>query len=324
MSNSALYNIGVTTDVYFNPTLRRPFITEIWYPIDENAKTFEIFGVWEKTVEARDAPIRSGGKKWPLIIFSHGHASSRLDTSWLLEKLAAQGYIVAAFDHFGNTWYYNRPLSSVCRWERVQDTSFFLDQILQDPKWSAHIDPERIGFAGFSIGGLVGVWLAGGQAQLFVRPKQIDYSFLQASDGRDEEIIATADFSHASKSYRDDRFKAAFLMAPAYGFEFDEAGLADINIPIYIVAGEGDQIVTIDEIKNRFAKWIPHCELKILPGKVNHFAFLNVPSQIGKKLLPPRITFDHPTVDRTKIHEEITGLAIDFFDRHLKKENYAR
>src|SRR5262245_9155053 len=49
----------------------------------------------------RDAPLVGG--PYPLLIYSHGGYGSRLNSNGLCSYLAAQGYMVAAPDHPGNT-----------------------------------------------------------------------------------------------------------------------------------------------------------------------------------------------------------------------------
>ena len=54
--------------------------------------------------ESRDAPLSNKKKQYPLIMMSHGSGGDRYNMSWLAEVLTANGYIVCAMDHYGNTW----------------------------------------------------------------------------------------------------------------------------------------------------------------------------------------------------------------------------
>ena len=98
---------------------------------------------------------------------------------------------------------------------------------------------------------------------------------------------------------------------------FDQKGLESIGIPVEIVAGESDEKAPINANAKFFAQNIKGAKLDILPGKVNHFVFLNLPTELGKKILPPYITQDDPSVDRAKLHDEVGRMAIKFFDSNL-------
>ena len=73
------------------------------------------------------------------------------------------------------------------------------------------------------------------------------------------------DFSEAGKSYRDERVKAVFAMAPAVGPGFEPSALASVNIPIYIIASRDDEILNPDHHASHYAEHIPNAELNLLP-----------------------------------------------------------
>ena len=96
------------------PLYDRPLTVEIWYPAtltsgQEERTAYEMilpgppppqpvkkFLVPGKAL--RDA-VPVGGKKFPLVIVSHGYPGSRFFLSYLTENLASKGYVVAAIDH---------------------------------------------------------------------------------------------------------------------------------------------------------------------------------------------------------------------------------
>lgn len=82
---------------------------------------------------------------------------------WLGTALASHGYIVAAVNHPGNNGvepYTVRGFSTW--WERARDLNVVIDNLLTDPTLGSHIDNERIGAAGFSLGGYAMIEIAGG------------------------------------------------------------------------------------------------------------------------------------------------------------------
>lgn len=318
-------NIGVKTLVFFDKSRERPIITEVYYPPERDGPclvpTSSNFKVLK---EKRNAPVPRGEAKLPLILLSHGNLGDRYSHAWLQEILAANGYIVAIPDHFGNTSYMQRAEDSLKQWERPKDISFLIDQLLEDPLLKQHIDPQRIGFIGYSPGGLTGVWLAGGVSKNYPIPSSPSAAPVEGDEGAAEAIIKSIDFSKAKKSYQDKRIKAEFLMAPTYGFAFPPEGLSSIDIPIMIVAGEGDPIAPLKENAEFYAENIKSAALKVIPGKAGHYIFLNSSEQKEQNRLPSHLATDDPSIDRSKIHEEVAGMALKFFDKYLKGQHENR
>lgn len=309
---------GITTFHYHDAARNRPVVTEVWYPVDSDAPAKASPGFWLRCDEARDAPLSNKQKKYPLVVMSHGQSCDRFTVAWLAEVLTANGYIVAAMDHYGNTWNNKIPELYASPWERPKDISFALDQLLMTSPFKDRIDEKRIGFAGYSLGGGTGLWIAGAQAY------KIDADHLRTNCERDlagvvsPEMIATFDFSPVCGSYQDSRFSAIMVMAPALGWLFDEGSLKKITLPVYIVAPEKDQIVPTEKNALIFAKMITRSSLKIIQGEADHFVFLNRASAVGRRFLEAKYCEDPATINRQKIHEEISKNAVEFFDRSLK------
>ena len=315
---------GITTVRYFDKARSRPVITEIWYPVQETSQAQPVAGLWLRCPEARDAPLKIGKQKYPLIVMSHGNGGDRFNASWIAEILAANGFIVAAMDHHGNTWNNKIAEFFIKIWERPLDVSFVIDQILSDPVFGPHVDAQKIGFVGYSLGGQTGVWLAGGKLG------QLDKSVLkevpadQIPNTVTSEMLEMIDFSPARESYKDSRLSAFFLMAPALGFLFDANSLESIQTPIYIVAPEGDQIVPIETSPKLLAKTVQRAIYNLIPGSANHYVFLNEVTKGGKMILDKALAFDPPNVDRKKVHEEIGSAAVLFFKDHLNYYGYKK
>lgn len=285
--------------------------------MDENISAEQPSGIWIRCPEARDAPICALGK-FPLIVMSHGNCGDRMNSAWLAEVLAANGYIVAAMDHYGNTWNNQIDEHFLKLWERPKDVSFVIDQLLQDSNFGCYIDKGKIGFAGFSLGGHTGVWLAGGKVNGF------DQSFLsgipagQLPDTITPEFVETIDFSPVKESYKDKRLSAFFLMAPALIYFFDPDSFQAIQDPVYIIAPEGDDLIPYEKNAKLLSSQIQHSSFQLIPGPVNHYIFLNELTKTGKYVLKHPSTRDPPSVDRKKIHADVALSAVQFFDSHLK------
>jgi len=309
---------GITTVRYHDQGRDRPLVTEVWYPVDENLPACRVEGMWVRCDEARDAPIKSGKEKYPLVIMSHGNWGDRLNNAWIAETLAANGYIVASMDHYGNTWNNKIAECFVKIWDRPQDVTFVIDQLLKDEKFGHHINSERIGVVGYSLGGHTAIWVAGGEVTGFDKP---DISTLPADQIPtivNQEMINSIDFTPAKESYRDPRVSAVFVMAPALGYLFDLTSLQNISVPVYIVVADVDKTVPHESSANILVSKIKQAVITFIPGQASHYVFLNEVSKGGKLLLDKKVALDPPTVDRAKIHEEIGSAAVNFFNEHLK------
>jgi predicted dienelactone hydrolase len=309
---------GITTICYFDQMRDRPLITEVWYPVEESTVAQPVAGVWLRCPEARDAPVKSSSRKYPLIMMSHGNGSDRMNCSWIAEILAANGFIVAAMDHHGNTWNNKIAECFVKIWERPIDVSFVIDQVLKDPRFGPHINAEKIGFVGYSLGGQTGVWMAGGKLDRFDKPVLNEIPADQIPNIVTQEVIDSIDFSPSKESYRDTRVSAFFLMAPALGDLFDVPSLESIEVPVYIVAPESDHIVPFETNAKFFATKMTKSIFTLIPGAANHYIFLNEVTKGGKMLLDKKLAFDPPSVDRKKVHHEVGLEAVQFFKSYLK------
>jgi len=313
----------------------RPLETTLWYPaaatghafVPENAP-FELDPV------ELDAPVATNTARYPLILISHGTGGCAAALLWMGHYLAAHGYIVAAVNHHGNTCGEPKgdPRGFMLWWERPQDLTAVLDQLLRDPRFGPLIDQRRIGALGFSLGGYSVITLAGGRIdrplfQRFCASPARDFTCgpqpefpeapalfrtMETSDPVVQEAIR-----HSGDSYRDPRIRAVFAMAPVFASGFERKDLADIRVPVEVLVGAGDTIAPPKTNAERYAALIKGAQLTEIPGQAGHYDFVPVCNDIGRKMLPERLCQDAPTVDRRQIHARAQSLALRFFDRTL-------
>jgi predicted dienelactone hydrolase len=320
--------IGLTT-LYFTDTTRnfenKPRIINvlIWYPVSSTIQTKIIsHPIWKIKDVAENAPILSNNKKLPLVLFSHGYGGDAFSNSWFPEYLASYGYIVASIEHYGNT-YNNKILEISARpWNRPEDISFVLDQLLTHSIFKNYIDKNRIGAAGFSQGGMTSLWVGGAIAYITEQALQKHVNTI-IDDPEWKNInknFTQEDIHKANQLYRDTRIKAIFAMSPGIdkdNWMFSDSGLLkDIDIPVHIIAGEADDTIPITENAQFFADHISQSTLTILPGKVTHWTFMNEGTEQGKKIVP-YITTDDSSINRATIHEHVGAIALMFFNKYL-------
>jgi len=307
----------------WDETAPRPLVTSIWYPAADGTKMTEI-GIPPKRpvfiggYAARQADFKTHGKKRPLIIISHGTGGAAMQTMWLGRELAAQGYIVAAIDHHGNTAAEEAfdPRGFRMPWERANDVTAVLDILLSDPEWSERIDPDKIGAAGFSLGGYTVTALAGGRLD-FDRFAEFCGSDLKDAtcDEQSEYPDAGNKFDALVKAnpnlalrlndhrndFRDERIKAVMVLAPAIVQAFSEQSLSEIDIPFLIVAGTLDETAPAKTNAQHLAIYIPKAKSQLIAR--------------GLKYVP--ICKSSSPLERVQVHETTHDLAIDFFNQSL-------
>jgi predicted dienelactone hydrolase len=289
--------------------------------------------MFEAPPAAANAELAKRPAKFPLILLSHGTGGTAQSMAWLATALAARGFIVAGVNHPGNTALEPYTVQGFALWWlRARDISVVTDAMLADATFGAHIDPARIGAIGFSLGGYTMIELAGGITSLaqFVAycraapdaatckapPEFPDLLAKSEALAREDPAYAAA-LGESGRSYREPRIRAVVAIAPALGPTFTPESLAAITIPMAIIAGESDSILPIDANARQVAAKIPHAELTILPGRVDHYVFVNVCTPAGRSIMAP-ICVDAPEIDRAAIHRTTAALAIRFFEDRLR------
>jgi predicted dienelactone hydrolase len=322
----AQIKIGEQTFNYNDTTRKRPLKTEIWYPTTDNkaATLKEGFPfIVEPTIRNGKLPER----KHPLIMISHGTGGGRLTLEWLADTLVKQGFIVAAVDHWGNTFDNKIAIDFVTPWQRAQDISFVLTQLLKDTSLNKVIDVKRIGAAGFSIGGYTVMALAGAKLNLAALEK-----FTTSAEGKGEidvpefpGLASIIDKEQVEASFakspplRDERIKAVFSICPAIGLAGhpNKSQFKEVDIPVYIVGAESDRMTPIKTNALHYHKMLPKSKLYIVPGKTGHYVFLNEANADLKKTGAETFN-DDPSVDRKAVHQQVGGMAAQFFMQTLK------
>lgn len=324
--SNALFQVGRRTFTYQDASRKRPLKTEVWYPTSDQVSSSDSRGDYPFKVlpTVRDGKVVS--KSFPLLLVSHGTGAGRMTLEWLASALAQHGYIVAAVDHWGNTYDNKIPENFLKTWDRPLDVSFVLSALLKEDALKKEIDRNRIGALGFSLGGYTVLSLAGGE---------MDYAALSAfshtSQGIKEmtvpELPQLADLANDPNidtlftnipTLQDARIKAIFAMAPAVGQGFpSRKQLEKIRIPVFLVGAQSDSIAPVKTNALHYHRLIPQSTYYVLPGKAGHYIFLNEANDALKQQAPLFFE-DAATIDRHQLHEQVIQQAVLFFTKHLK------
>lgn len=175
------YPVGVTRIELYDAERDRILLTEIWYPADESVRgeppapaesylppelAFLAANATIPLVAVRDVPLANGGP-FPLVEFSHGNGGIRFQNTFQMEHLASHGFIVAAPDHPGNTYFSSMGTAAEHAANRPLDMIFLADELTRlsaDPasdfyRW---VDASKgFGVTGHSFGAFTTLATAG-------------------------------------------------------------------------------------------------------------------------------------------------------------------
>lgn len=298
---------------------QRSFVSEVWFEAaaGTRAESFAPLPPLQAFALAPGARPAASGTRKPLIVISHGNWATRYAYGWLATELVKAGYVVLSPSHPGTMFGDLRPEYRARLWERSLDVSRALDQLLADPAWKDRIDPARIGFVGHSFGGWTGVSLAGG---VYSYERQ-----LQACKALAEKDLYCAnlikDFNPATpvadgeRSFRDDRFKAFYLMASGVGAGFDEASLKGIPRPMVFDTARDDPILAPAIGSSLLARLIPGAQETV--RAVGHFSYGPVCKPLVGRAIAGQVCEDPSGVDRAATHAAVVRDALRFFQARL-------
>jgi predicted dienelactone hydrolase len=269
--------------------------TAIWYPTSDIPKQYDYNRILVSGNVAVNGKVDETGSPYPLVIFSHGYLGCGVQSVYFTKYLANQGYIVAAPDHKD---------SSICSIKggrkklpktdengtaienfpnRPTDIKAVIDEMLllnknKESIFYQAIDENKIGVSGHSLGG----WNA--------------------------QVV-----SGAEQRYKDNRIKAALLLAPNTN-QIRPWDFKKINIPVMYILGEKDHdhFYGDKDVQRRvgYDNADPPKFLPIVEG-ANHFSFADSPTCLIDRTVENCQNFN------TKARV-ILKYGLAFLDRYLK------
>lgn len=303
----------------------------LWYPAKPGSPTRSIDfppdqPLFSVGAVAPDAPFADRARH-PLVLVSHGFGGSARMMGWFGLALAEKGYVVVAVDHPGNNGVDQQTAAAaVLWWDRADDLKAALGVVLADPQLSQHVDPARIGVAGFSIGGLTALVAAGARTD---PDRMIRFCHDHPEDGackpqlefalsNDDAIAALAspalagERAKAGEDHSVAGVKAVFAMAPLIQ-PLTPASLRALRMPVAIMAGGADVTVPAATHALVAKSMIRGSMVTILPG-VTHYSFLATCSPAAVSSLP----VCHDATKQESAHQAAIRAALDLFDRTLR------
>ena len=315
----------------------RPMLSVIWFPTDSVAEEEpwlvgnRFFPLFEAGWAIPGAALSARDQQYPLIVLSHGTGGAVAQLSWLAEALASGGYIVAAVNHHGNTAIERKtPHGFFLWWERATDLERLIDRLVEDDVFGSRIDPERIGAAGFSLGGYTVLELAGARTDLeqierycvgrdddpsCTLPPEAPFSMEDLAERIETDPRFRASMAVHGESYLDPRVRSVVAIAPAAGMSQTEESLQSISVPTLIIVGDRDTTTPPTSNANRLAGLIPGSRLDVLPD-VGHYTFM-AECGIAGRIVASSVCVEKDGVSRGDIHRKVAEDTLKFFDATL-------
>lgn len=297
------------------------------FAADPEGKPLEI-GIWYPSL-APAQPLAIGpttmrvavngvlhGNALPLVVVSHGHASSFLSHYDTAIALADAGFVVAAVSHAGDN-YADRSRSADVM-DRPRQISRVIDHMLSN--WQGHtaIDAARIGMYGYSAGGFTALVNIGGVPDFSkVGPMCSQYptDFVCQLLAKNAGLSTAPPTSMAARA-ADPRIKAAVVAAPAIGFAFAPEGLKDVKVPVQLWRAENDLLVPQPRYAKAVRLALPQApDYHVVPN-AGHYDFL-VPCSNALASIAPSICTSAAGFDRTQFHASFNEAVVTFLNRTL-------
>ena len=252
------------------------------------------------------------GKHLPLIVVSHGLFGDVFDHHDTAEYLAEAGFAVVTLDHTldSSSTVKNGSQDDIASFlVRTVDVSRVLDFLLSATQPVVNIDPQRIGFFGWSRGGYTGLVLAGAVPSFqFPLPIPCPEQILMCRQIREGNIP-----EHGS-GY-EPRIKA-FVIADPLSFFPDKASLQKIAAPIQLWSSERGGMGVRPEDVALVAKHLPNDPEYHRPANSGHFSFLfPCSSEVAKA--DPFECADAPGFDRASFHRKFNAQVLQFLRKNL-------
>lgn len=264
-------------------------------------------------------------KTVPLVVISHGIASSRQTFAYLGEHLASHGFAVAVVEHDDiSLEKFDRFLSGTTKFpepnnliEQPLDVKYVIDQLEQE----SNIDTQQVGILGQSFGGYTSLGLGG--AELIADTTATE---CQSENYRDVFLdlssLAKCTFNRLDIpriKLRDPRIKAVIAINPMSKI-FGQTGMSSIQVPTMLISGTNDLIMPPVAEQIRPFSWLDENLDKYLvlvqPG--THFSFLQ--EGLGVLPVPDAVVGPSPT----SAHPVLKEVSTAFFQTHLNQKGEYR
>lgn len=292
----------------------KPFAIGVWYPTTTRPWPTTLIGASLMNV-AKDGPV--SGKGLPLVVISHGNGGGMTSHVDLALALAGSGYVVAAPMHGGDN-FQDQTATGTAGFFNLRSQQYLatIEHVLTKWQGSTHVNGERVGAFGMSMGGFSVLTAIGAQP---------DLRLIATHCAKTKEFVcdvllhfkspyANAEPKAGKPFVADRRIKAAVLAAPGLGFTMAGNSLDGVRAPIQLWVGDkDDKVPDAGPVRHLGGGQV---EFHSVAG-AGHLSFL---APCGGVLRPPAICSDAGDFDRKAFHATMNASVVAFFDKHLKAQ----
>lgn len=263
----------------------------------------------------------------PVVIQSHGLASSPEDLELYARHLTSHGYFVAAPWHSGSDV---RQVRSMLEGkshdifkvqefiDRPLDISYLLDQLEQrnETQFDSRLDLGAVGVMGYSFGAYTAFALAGASIHF----ESLEQACRFPWDNPNLSLLLQCQalgLPRQAYCLQDSRIRAIVSLDAVGSEVFGTHGMSDIQTPVLLLASSHDIAAPLvfEQVHLFERLTIPHRYLAVMQGKahIRNLQRLTESLNLQVKVLPPRpavfneMPFDH----------YINALSLAFFGQHL-------
>lgn len=259
----------------------------------------------------KDCPVL--GRSLPLVVLSHGQGGTSLGHHDTATALANAGFLVASFNHPGDTFGDESLASEVAIFEsRPADVSRVITHMLE--RWKDHqlVDAQSIGAFGFSRGGYTVLALVGAEPDRAASAQRLcgfwRSIFIPICRKLGNDAIAL-------NPRADSRVRSVVAVDPLN--LFGASSLKAVKVPVQLWASElGGDGVEMPHTQ-LIQRWLPNPPEYHLAKGAGHFVFLApCPEELRKEAR--RICEDPDGISRASLHASMNQAVVAFFTKTLR------
>lgn len=268
----------------------------------------------------------------PVVVISHGLNSERESYAYLAEHLASYGFAVAVPEHPGSN---KRQIQALLEGrardvaeatefvDRPLDIRYLLDELQNrtqiDPRFQGKANPAQAAMIGQSFGGYTSLVTAGAQISPGLLRQQCGRSLPTTLNVSLLLQCQALQLPVLPRNLSDQRIQGAIAINPITSAIFAEKGLAQLQVPTMIVAGNLDIIApAISEQFQPFTWLKTEQRYLTLIANSDHFSTI-MPAKDDPLTLPRGLEPEGMSPDLNQARTYLKAISIAFMQRYLSK-----